>query len=62
MTNRAAEIEAILARKREIDSSKGGIGYGGGEGTFIKQQRWMTDAIELLLRIELLREHGEENK
>jgi len=47
------EIEAMIARKREIDE---------GEGSFVKRQRWMIDAIELLLHTELQRRHDEEKR
>jgi len=50
------EIEAMIARKREIDSLQEG------EGGFVKRQRWMIDAIELLLHAELQRRHDEEKR
>jgi len=50
------EIEAMIARKREIDSLQEG------EGSFVKRQRWMIDAIELLLHTELQRRHDEEKR
>jgi len=48
------ELTELLRHKQQLDSEKeGGLGYAGGEGQYTKRQRWLVEAVELLLRIAL---------
>ena len=45
------EIAELLKRKQQLDSEpETGVGYAGGEGQYTKRQRWLGEAVELLLR------------
>jgi hypothetical protein len=48
------EITELLRYKQQLDSEQEtGLGYAGGEGQYTKRQRWLGEAVELLLRIAL---------
>ncbi len=57
MIDRLAEL---FRYKQQLDDEQaGGVGYAGGEGQYTKRQRWMAEAIELLLELALESEKRE---
>jgi hypothetical protein len=59
MTQSEQLLVNMLERKRNIDNhvyDHGGVGYAGGEGQFTLRQRWLGDAVQLLLELELQRQ------
>jgi hypothetical protein len=54
------EIAELLRRKQQLDAGgEEGVGYAGGEGRYTQRQRWMGEAIELLLKLALENEKRE---
>ena len=54
------EISEMLRRKQQLDQAgESGVGYAGGEGRYTQRQRWLGEAVELLLRITLEAEKRE---
>jgi hypothetical protein len=54
------EIAEMLRRKQQLDTAgESGLGYAGGEGRYTQRQRWMGEAIELLLKLALENEKRE---
>jgi hypothetical protein len=49
-----SDIADLLRYKQQLDSEREtGLGYSGGEGQYTKRQRWLAEAVELLLRLAL---------
>lgn len=54
------EIAELLRQKQQLDGEQsGGVGYSGGEGQYTKRQRWLGEAVELLLRVVMAQEKRE---
>ncbi len=54
------DITELLRCKQQLDSGQeAGLGYGGGEGQYTKRQRWLNEAVEMLLRLALEQEKRE---
>jgi hypothetical protein len=54
------ELAEMLRRKQALDQGgESGMGYAGGEGQYTQRQRWMGEAIELLLKVAVAAEKRE---